>query len=227
MDEQELLKEIYEKALALYQNSGEPPPLLAQNPEKPYEVVDYTELLQVIIDHQEQPKAVLAVLTTLLVKKLHTPSQDIRLHQANMEGGFSGRGLDTRVVTPFLRDQHFPHMSESGWLTRSLEQSRPYDLDYPGSITPTAVKQAFLKLVDGVQCQGLPATNVLLALFVGLIQFRDQNTSLILSRPVNLTVAQVVDKISRGRILAAYRNRCSSYASLGYPLPFWSELQHT
>ena len=191
MAEQDLLIGVYNWTLALYQNGKLPPGLPAP----------YHDYLRVITERQERNKAVLTVLTTLLIKKLHTPTQDIRLHQANMEGGFSGRGLDTRVVTPFLRDQQFPHMSESGWLTRSLEQSRPYDLDYPGSIRPNTVKQAFLKLVNGVQCQGLPAISVLLGIFVDLIRFRDRNTNLVLSRPVNLSVAQVVDKISRHQSL--------------------------
>lgn len=59
------------------------------------------------------------------------------------------------------------------------------------------VKNAFLQLLDGVQCQGLSAEDALLGVFIGLIDFRDRNTNLVLSRPVNLSVAQVVDKISR------------------------------
>ena len=43
----------------------------------------------------------------------------------------------------------------------------------------------------------MPAVSVLLNIFVGLIQSRDRNTSLVLSRPVNLSVAQVVEKIRR------------------------------
>ena len=187
MAEQDLLTGVYNWTLTLLRNSNLPPALPAP----------YSDYLRAITERQEQNKAVLAVLTTLLVKKLHTPTQDIRLHQANMEDGFSGRGLDTRVVTPFLRNQQFPHMSESGWLTRSLEQARPYDLDYPGKIRPNFVKQAFLELVNGVQCQGLPAVSVLLGIFADLIRLRDQNTSLVLSRPVNLSVAQVVEKIRR------------------------------
>lgn len=186
--EQGILNATYQQALTLYQSGNLPPAL----PEP------YSGHLAVIVAHQEQNKAVLAAFITLLVKKLHTPKQDIRLHQVQLEGGFSGRGLDTRVVTPFLREQRFPYMqSGSGWLTRSLEQSRPYDLNYPGNIRPAIVKQAFLELVDAVQCQDLSAESVLLGIFVWLIRFRDQNTNLVLSRPVNLSVAQVIEKIRR------------------------------
>ena len=188
LTEQDILNDVYQQALELYRNSDLPSDLRSP----------YSEQIDVIIAQQEQNKAVLAVLTTLLTKKLHTPEQDIRLHQAQLDGGFSGRGLDSRVITPFLRDQRFPHMqSGSGWLTRSLEQAQPYDLDYPGNISPETVKQAFLGLIDGVQSQKLPAKNALLGVFLGLIRFRDRNTNLVLSRPVNLSVAQVVEKVSR------------------------------
>ena len=188
LTEQDIPNAVYQQALDLYQNGKSPPDLPAP----------YRDYLRVITARQDKNLGVQAVLTTLLVKKLHTPTQDIRLHQANMEGGFSARGLDKRVVTPFLRQQQFPYMkSGAGPLTRSLEQPIPYDLNYPGRITPKGVKQAFLGLVDGVQCQGLPAKSVLLGIFAGLIRFRDRNTNLVLSRPVNLSVEQVVDKVSR------------------------------
>lgn len=188
LTEQDILNAAYQQALELHQNSASPPAL----PQP------YNEHVGVIVASQEQHKAVLAVLTTLLVKKLHTPAQDIRQHQVQLEGGFSGRGLDSRIITPFLREQRFPNMqSGSGWLTRSLEQSRPYDLSYPGNIRPTAVKRAFLALIDGVQNQGLSAESVLIEILTGLIQFRDRNTNLVLSRPVNLSVAQVVGKIGQ------------------------------
>ena len=186
-NEQDILVDLYQRALALYQNNEKLPDMVSP----------YKEHCQTIIENQERNRAVLAVLVTLLVKKLHSPEQDIRYHQVQMTDGFSGRGLDERVVTPFLRDQQFPYMKAgSGWLTRSLEQQQPYDLNYPGNITPTATKDAFLGLVDGVQRQDLSAENALLVVLVGLIRFRDKSTNLILSRPVNLSVREIVDKVS-------------------------------
>ncbi len=54
---------------------------------------------------------------------------------------------DTHYVTPFLKSVGFPSMAESGWLTRSLEQSMPYDYNYPGKITPKDLREAFLGLL--------------------------------------------------------------------------------
>ena len=46
-------------------------------------------------------------------------------------------------------------MAESGWLTRSLEQSFPYTLDYKGNISNKQVKQAFLKLIDSLETKSV------------------------------------------------------------------------
>ncbi len=186
--EREWLEIIYNQALDIYENDVLLPSLTTED----------KQYLQTIIEHQENRKGILTVLVTLFVKKLHTPSQDIRLHQAKFDGGFSGRTLDTKVVTPFLREKHFPHMSESGWLTRSLEQSHPYNWEYPGSIRPAKLKSAFLGLIDNVQKRGQSlAEHFLLMLFVGLIESRDRNRNLVLYRPINLSVAEVVDKLNQ------------------------------
>lgn len=187
MNPHDALNNPYEQAMFLYEGEAQPPTLESQ----------YEQDCQTIIDRQDGNRAVLTVLITLLLKKTLDPDQDIRLHQAQMEGGFSGRSLDTSVVTPFMKDMTFPSMSESGWLTRSLEQSVPYNLDYPGSIRPVRVKEAFLSLVDGVQSHNLPPQDTLIRIFLGLIEFRDRNANLNLSRPVNLSVTQAAERISR------------------------------
>ena len=188
MDENALLQSIYDRALHIHTNDESIPAL----PEP------YDSHVRTVIENQETRRGVLAVIVTLLLKKLHAPAQDIRQHQVQLEGGFSGRVLDTRVVTPFLRDNRFPHMQAgSGWLTRSLEQAQPYDLNYPGNINPARLKQAFLNLVDGIQNQGVSAEDALLTIFVGLIAHRDRNVNLVLSRPINLSIAQVIMKLKQ------------------------------
>jgi len=98
---------------------------------------DLREHLDLIVEKCESNKAVVAVLLTLMLKKALEPEQDIRSHQQGLPGGFAGRSLDEKVVTPFLKEHNFPAMqSRSGWLTRSLEQKSPYDMYYPGAISP-------------------------------------------------------------------------------------------
>ena len=62
--------------------------------------------------------------------KALNPAQDIRNHQASIEGGYSGRTFDSKYITSFLKLHKFPSMAESGWLTRALEQKVPYDKNY-------------------------------------------------------------------------------------------------
>ena len=180
------LESIYQEALDLHEGDGNVPAISDEE----------SCHLQVVLENQEKRKAAVAVLVTLLLKKVVAPEQDIRLHRAEFDGGFSGRSFDTHVVSPFLRAMDFPSMSESGWLTRSFEQSHPYDLAYPGNITPKLLKDSFLYLVDIAQMQGaLQARCLLVSLLHGLIEARDKNTNLHLARPVNLSIAELVDRL--------------------------------
>ena len=190
----EALEDVYQQALHSYEIDVPAP-----------EISDIEEShLSTVIRNQENRKAALAVLVTLLLKKMLSPDQDIRLHRAEFDGGFNGRGLDTDVVTPFLRSKQFPSMSESGWLTRSFEQSHPYEWDYPGNITPKELKKAFLYLVDVAQNTGVDkAEFLMLRLFIGLVEARDRNTNLRLARPVNLSIAELVDRLRQHHDISA------------------------
>lgn len=105
-------------------------------------------------------KGVYTVLVTLLYYKVLHPNQDVRLHQQKIKGGFSGRSFDTKYVTPELKRLGLPSMSESGWLTRSLEQPVPFTLDFPGRISG-GVKAPFLRSLDFVENNKDVASNML------------------------------------------------------------------
>lgn len=107
--------------------------------------------INIIAEKSFAQKGVYTVLLTLLVHKILFPKQDIRKHQVSMDGGFSGRTIDTKYITPTLKELEFPSMAESGWLTRSLEQPYPYTLDYNGKISNQEVKKAFLEIIDFAQ----------------------------------------------------------------------------
>ena len=146
-----------------------------------------------ILDKIDGNKGVLAVTMTLLVKKCVSPTQDIRMHRVEQVGGFSGRGLDTNVVTPFIKRNRFPAMeSGSGWLTRSLEQSAPYDLNYPGKITPKVLKSAFLELLSEVQGDHVVARDCLVFLLAELIKARQVADDCKLHNPEGLAISDIV-----------------------------------
>src|SRR5699024_9889952 len=48
------------------------------------------DLLQIIVDESEKRKGVYSVLITSLTHKIISPEQDVRLHQYNLENGYSG-----------------------------------------------------------------------------------------------------------------------------------------
>ena len=106
--------------------------------------------IESIVSRAESNKGLLTVIITLITHKIADPNQDIRYHQAQMPNGFSGRSLDTSIITPFMKSANFPAMAESGWLTRSLEQPLPYDMDYQGKIRPENIKKAFLSLINTI-----------------------------------------------------------------------------
>lgn len=152
---------------------------------------DEIALLNIIDKHAEKGKGVLAVLVTSLTHKIFDPDQDVRKHQENMSGGYSGRGVDMRDVTPFMKEKKFPAMAESGWLTRSLEQNYPYDLSYRGKITPSELKDAFLQILDNIETKHKDQKEYLIYLFQLLIISRDKK-EIALAKPSNIPIQTII-----------------------------------
>ena len=109
---------------------------------------DVQNMILVLAKNAESSKAAVTVIITLMVQKIFNPNQDIRYHQAQLENGFSGRRIDTEFITPFLKEVKFPAMAESGWMTHSLAEPYPYDLNYQGKIRPKEQRNAFLNIID-------------------------------------------------------------------------------
>ena len=127
---------------------------LAESSDSPYSDLSESQerWVNAIIEKAESFRAVLTVLITSLVKKIQTPTQDVRYHQKELPNGYSGRGLDTEHITPFMKEKFRRFaMAESGWLTRSLEQPYPYTLDYEGKIRNRTVKNAFLQILNDIE----------------------------------------------------------------------------
>ncbi len=149
------------------------------------------EHVEIAVKESEQNKGMIAVLLTLFCYKIVSPSQDIRYHQANMAGGFAGRTVDAKYITPFLKEQDFPAMAESGWLTRAFEHPMPYTLNYPLSMKKKALAKVFLSLIDKVECKGEKPDSVILYMLQLLIKQRD-GRKIQLHRPHTLTISQII-----------------------------------
>jgi DNA (cytosine-5)-methyltransferase 1 len=155
---------------------------------------DYIALIGEKINTQ---KGVFTVLITLITHKTLYPNQDVRKHQSSMNGGFSGRTIDYQFITPTLKELGLPSMAESGWLTRSLEQPYPYNLDYNGKISDKAVKEAFLNILDFVEKKPHMAENILRLLLFHAMQ-SVQNSVVIIEPLINaekLIIDNIIDAL--------------------------------
>lgn len=166
--------------------------------------------IESLVSRSEANKGIVTVLTTLLAHKMYDPSQDIRYHQAQLPNGFAGRTIDKAEVTPFMKSVSFPAMAESGWLTRSLEQPHPYDLSYPGKITPKTIKDAFLTIIDSVQVHNESAERVLTYFFKLLIKQRD-SLNIELAKPHSLSISKIIKILEKHFTL---RYSCSGASRL-------------
>ncbi len=156
--------------------------------------------LTLIVEQAESQKGVLGVVLTSAAYKILAPSQDIRKHQDHMDGGYSGRTFDTKYVTPFLKSK-FPHfaMAESAWLTRSLEQPRPYDRSYPGNIRNQDLKVAFLNVLELLETKRNLAPKILDALMALMFAVSTGDEALLARIEVtsDLTIARIIEAVSQ------------------------------
>jgi DNA (cytosine-5)-methyltransferase 1 len=145
------------------------------------------EWIEVIATNSEKQKGVVTALITSLTKKIESPSQDVRYHKKELQGGYSARVFDTRYVTPFLK-RKIPRvaMKESGWLTRSIEQMHPFTLNppFPGKISDKKVKNAFLQILNDIEENKSDPKLYLIALFIMLINETSKVQDTIYSMPL-------------------------------------------
>lgn len=166
-----------------------------------------------IVDKEETLKGVYTVLITSLVYKCLNPQQDVRLHQANMKGGYSGRSFDTKYITPFMKQKKFlGAMKESGWLTRSLEQNIPYTLDFPGKINNKAVKKSFLEILNDVEENGVDPKEYIKAIFYLSIKAKEEKSVMIINPVVSesrLNIEDIIELLQK-HFYYPYKSRGAS-----------------
>ena len=151
---------------------------LAESSDSPYSELSESQerWVTTIIEKAESYRGVLTVLITSLVKKIETPTQDVRYHQRKLPKSYSGRGFDTRHITPFMKEKFRRFaMAESGWLTRTLEQPHPYTLDYPGEIDNTTVKEAFLQILNDIEENKADPKKYLRSIFSALMPLMERS----------------------------------------------------
>ena len=88
-----------------------------------------SDLFDTVSQLGEAKHAARGVVLTLSVYKVVQPSQDIRRHKSEFDGGFSARGIDTHVTVPFLEQNSLPYNVETHWLTQSFSFAGPLETD--------------------------------------------------------------------------------------------------
>jgi DNA (cytosine-5)-methyltransferase 1 len=157
--------------------------------------------IKTLVDNAETQKSLIAVIITSLLKKKVEPSQDIRLHRGEFDGGYSGRTLDTNVVTPWLKN-HFLRFApkESGWLTRSIEQPHPFNKNFPGKIRNKDTKNAFLSILEDLEQNKANPESYLIAIVMKLLQKTSEENNMLSDATLehseaSLTIDVIIDML--------------------------------
>ena len=87
-------------------------------------------------------------------------------------------------------------MKESGWLTRSLEQNIPYELDFPGKIQNKNVKAAFLNILNDVEVNGADPEKYVTAIMAYSIKCKKDKT-VILVNPIEKETSLTINEIMK------------------------------
>lgn len=171
------------------------------------------EWVENLVNKEETFKGVYTVLVTSLVYKKLNPNQDVRYHQVSLENGYSGRSFDTKYITPFLKNKQFlGAMKESGWLTRSLEQNLPYDLNYPGKIQSSILKESFLKILEDIEENGANPHEYLLGIFSKSIKEKEKKLVKLVNPIIaesKLTINQIMSLLEK-HFYYGYKSRGAS-----------------
>lgn len=134
--------------------------------------------VDMLIDKIGSNKSLVSALATSLVKKILDSNQDIRLHRADFEGGYSARSLDTHFTSPFFKD-HFPKYAnkESSFLTLATRERIPWTKKdgINLKIRNKKLRECFLNIFEQVELNKRNPKHYLNYLFAKLILLSKQD----------------------------------------------------
>ncbi|MBF0228311.1 MAG: DNA methyltransferase [Desulfamplus sp.] len=173
----EILEEHYQKAIKIACN-------------KNFDIIpdEVKEIINPLILKIESDKSLVQVIVTSLLKKIISPEQDIRFHMAKFSNGYSARGLDTKVTTPFFK-KYFPKYAnkETAFLTKATRAEVIWTLD-EGEKLPLRSRQLvkpFLELIDKIQNNTVNLKNCLIYTLAKLY-FLSQSDQIIFDNTIEL-----------------------------------------
>jgi DNA (cytosine-5)-methyltransferase 1 len=115
---------------------------------------DIKESIDPFILRIDSNKSLLQAIVSSILKKKISPEQDIRLHKEEFPNGYSARGLDTKITSPFFK-KYFPKYAnkETAFLTMAMRASVVWNFE-EGRTLPFRDKKIldpFLNLIDKIQ----------------------------------------------------------------------------
>ncbi|MDR1867370.1 MAG: hypothetical protein LBQ77_03765 [Treponema sp.] len=159
-DKTAVLEELHAQAVSLFETNTKPSYSLA-----------IIENIDILIQEIDKNKSIISALVTSLLTKMCAPEQDIRLHRTDFEDGYSARGLDTSITTPFFK-KYFPRYAnkESGFLTLATREKIAWTQDDGQSlkIRNKQVKNSFLTIINLVENKTIETPETLVYLFYRL-----------------------------------------------------------
>ncbi|POD14228.1 hypothetical protein [Pseudomonas syringae group genomosp. 3] len=131
---------------------------------------------------------------TLGAYKAIEPTQDIRLHKSDHNGGFSARSIDNTGTIPFLQTNSLYYNVETHWLSQTFSFAGPYMADLVLKTQPKVAGPLMLSVVNSIQNSAHPvehAKAVLQIIFSALIDARNKG-KVPLEKPQNLSIDQTI-----------------------------------
>ena len=137
--------------------------------------------IDVMVEKIGSNKSLVSALVTSLVKKVHEPTQDVRLHRTDFENGYSARVLDTQVISPFFKD-NFPKYAnkESSFLTLATRERIKWTKEEGEElkIRDKKLKASFLNIFEQIEKFNINPKEYLNYLFAKLIELSEAEEAL-------------------------------------------------
>lgn len=158
-----------------------------------------SEAFEAVRDLAKARHAARGVAITLMAYKIARPSQDIRAHKAELDGGFSARTVDSRITVPFLNRESLPSSVETHWLSQTFSFAGLYVRDAVLRTQPRHVGENFLKVVNSVEDgeAGSEVAKAMLVVLLGeLIEERNRG-KVLLEKPKDLPIDDVLELLEK------------------------------
>jgi len=155
------------------------------------------QAIRTIVDNIPSCKYLYSILATCLLVKIVNLSQDIRIAQKHLPGGYSNRSIDERYVTPFLKSKGLTACAASGTESgRNFERPLPYNINYPANPRGPGNKGAFLGILHAVQEENVNAGDCI-TLLLALDYQRKPKVTQTYHAPRDVTIDTIVEAVAK------------------------------